>query len=199
MAAQSPEALATALVKLLQELKVTAPRKISLTGVCYTAPKTEALDTATDSLAGRFASALHEKGIATPVTGIDGEVIVNAQGRKETVSFDGATEPARLHKVLLRMDEAGVLSAQAAHPGRHGAGLRTKTALTPQQPPMQPLDFRTLRTAQRMGERKAPIVEKHASPLPVATSNTAPTNKPGQEPGVASMLPALFMHNPLKR
>ena len=199
MAAQSPEALATALIKLLQELKVTAPRKISLTGVCYTAPATNALDTAADSLAGRFVSALYEKGIATPVTSIDGEVIVNAQGRKETVSLNGMTEPARRHKVLLTVDNAGALAAQAAHPDRHSAGLRTKPALTPQQPPMQPLDFRTLRTAQRMGERKAPIVEKHASPLAAVTSNAAPANKHSQEPEMASRLPALFMHNPLKR
>jgi len=97
------------------------------------------------------------------------------------------------------VDEAGVLAAQAAHPDRNASVLRVKPAPTQQQSPMQSLDFRTIRTAQRLGERKAPIVEKHVSPLPASASNAAPANKLGQEPGVASMLPSLFMHNPLKR
>jgi len=198
MATQAPEVLATALVKLLQELKVTAPRKISLTGVCYTAPDTAALDAAADSLAGRFVSTLHEKGIATPVTSIDGEVIVNAQGRKETVSFDGMTEPARRHKVILTVDDAGVLAAQASHPDRNASVLRAKPSPAQQQSPLKPLDLRTIRTMQRIGERKAPIAERHSSPLPASTLNAAPANKNGEEPGVASMLPPLFVHNPLK-
>ncbi|MCP1131494.1 C80 family cysteine peptidase, partial [Robbsia andropogonis] len=114
MAAQRPEILADSLVALLGDLGIPAPRKISLTGVCYTAPDINNLAAASESLAGRFAQALYEKGISVPVSGINGEVVVNKQGRKQTVLWnDASREPANLRKVTLAVDDRGQLHAQA--------------------------------------------------------------------------------------
>jgi hypothetical protein len=120
IAAQTPESLAAAQVRLLSDLGITAPRKISLTGVCYTAPEASALDAAADSLAGRFALTLHQHGIVTPVTAIDGEVFVNPDGAKVTVSPNGvAALPAREHKLTLSVSQDGVLSSIPATCGLH--------------------------------------------------------------------------------
>jgi len=106
IAEQSPEALAVAQVALLEELGIKTPRKISLTGVCYTAPEAGAMEEAADSLAGRFAVKLAEEGVSIPVTAVDGEVIASEQGRKFTMK---ANAPARENKVQINIEEKTVV------------------------------------------------------------------------------------------
>jgi hypothetical protein len=134
IAAQTPESLAVAQVALLADLGITAPRKVSLTGVCYTAPEANALSAAANSLAGRFALSLQKHGISTPITAIDGEVFINPLGRKQVVSPKGVPNvPAREHKVILDAGRDSLLSV-ATLPKTLLAGRRPSVSHAPHKP-----------------------------------------------------------------
>jgi hypothetical protein len=180
MAAQRPEALADSLAALLVDLKVTAPRKISLTGVCHTAPAIDDLAAAADSLAGRFAQALHKKGISAPVTGIDGEVVANDDGRKQTVLWGGAgREPARLSKVTVAVDALGELKVLAPVVRMPVAPRSPQSTAT-----LSLREFAAMRGNSAMREKKSP-----SSPPPASiTDSTSPLR---HQPDHASAAPSL--------
>jgi len=177
MAALAPEQLAAAQVRLMKDPGVTKPRKISLTGVCYTAPHLDALHDAVQSPAGWFASALHKAGMTVPVTSIDGEVTVHKDGRKQVVlPYDGR-EPAVLHKVILAVDKDGRLIANTLGQNQKVAMARMQASDRRPEVPA-PLDPRVLQKLQRMSAKATLQASRNcpATSIPVS-AKVAPIAK----------------------